>query len=124
LLIAGNSVVDASRNFRRAERDNAIHLASKCSSGVLVIYVDTPEKVCRERRYANKRTPTRSDLSGDDFEDIVSAMEPPKPDEDALAFHYTDDTKRWLTVHDERLKGPGRVAIPQRGGDRIMKTSR
>lgn len=115
LLIAGNSVVDASRNFREAERDNARRLASKCSSGVLVVYVDTPEKVCRERWDANRRTPTRRDLSRDDFEDIISVMEPPKPDEDALVFHYTNDIKRWLTEHDEHLKGRRRLDAHQRG---------
>lgn len=44
----GDSVVDASRNFRQAEREHARVLASRMRAQVELVYVDAPEALVRQ----------------------------------------------------------------------------
>src|SRR5262249_22952297 len=46
-LAAGRSVIDASRNFRNAERQHARDICRELGAGLLTIHVDTPEHVTR-----------------------------------------------------------------------------
>ena len=102
----GRSVVDASRSFRKVERDTARGLADGCNAATVVIHVDTPEAVARERWQQNRRTHSRRDVSDQDFEEIISVMEPPADEEDALIFHHQDDLSRWLAQHRRYLITP------------------
>jgi predicted kinase len=97
-LKSGQSVVDASRHSRRAERDKARFVARNLNADFLTIYVDTPESVARERWLENKKTQARRDLSEADFEEIVAVMQPPAADEHPLAFHLEDDIEAWITA--------------------------
>jgi len=74
----GESVVDASRNFSRRERDHARALAEEVGARVLVVYVDAPEALVRQRWSANRETPARRDVSNRGFEEIIAAMDPPR----------------------------------------------
>jgi predicted kinase len=103
LLQAGTSVIDASRNFRRRERDGARSIAARCRAAVLTVYVDTPEAVARRRLLANRVNPTRVGWSDEDFDDVVKAMEPPTADEHPLVFHYRDDVAAWIQAHGDDL---------------------
>jgi predicted kinase len=96
-LSSDQSVVDASRHFRRAERYESRVLATKLCADFITIHVDTPESVARERRLGSSRKQMRWDVSDADFEDIVAAMEPPALDESALIFHFSDDIEQWLS---------------------------
>jgi predicted kinase len=95
----GRTVVDASRNFRRAERDHARQIASTMQARSVLIYVDTPEPIARQRWNVNKANPTRRNVSDRGFREIISAMEPPGPDEAALLFHHDDNIADWLSCH-------------------------
>jgi len=95
-LKSGRSVVDASRNFSRAERELARGIADKAGVPVVTIYVDIPEAIVRQRLFENRHEPTRRDLTDKDFEEAVMAMEPPLAAENPLIFHYLDEIESWL----------------------------
>ena len=99
LLRAGHPVVDASRNFQKAERRRAREVASGAGGEVVTIFVDTPEAVVRRRLLENRRTRERVDWSDAHFDGLIQAMEPPGADETPLIFHYRDDIGDWLTAH-------------------------
>jgi predicted kinase len=97
-LKSGQSVVDASRYFKKAERDEARLLAKNLCANVITIYVDTPEFLARERWQRNKRTKMRRDVSDASFQDIIDSMQPPGAEEHAIVFHYADDLDRWVSA--------------------------
>ena len=66
-----------------------------------VVYVDAPESLVCRRWAQNRDKPTRRDVSESDFEEIISAMEPPNDDEKALVFRHYDNIKDWLATHEE-----------------------
>jgi predicted kinase len=99
LLQSGKTVVDASRYFQKSERDGARQIAQECGAPLILIYVDTPEAVARERLAQNRQKTTRRDVSDADFEDVIRAMQPPGPEEKALIIHYEDDIHRWMEKH-------------------------
>jgi predicted kinase len=104
-LRCGRSVVDASRNFRKQERDNARRIATAHSAKFVLIYVDTPESVARERMLANRKDRRRVDWGDDSFDAVVAAMQPPTIEEDPLVFNFRDDISAWITRHTVEL-GP------------------
>jgi predicted kinase len=97
LLQSGKTVVDASRNFSKAERQHIREIIAALDIETLTIYVDTPEAVARERLLENRRTKTRVDWPDAQFDELVRAMEPPGQEEDPLVFHYEDDIQVWIT---------------------------
>jgi predicted kinase len=99
LLKSGRSVVDASRNFRKAERNQVRLLARKLQADFITIYVDTPGSVARERCLENRRMQKRRDVTDDDFQEVIAVMEPPAVDEAPLVFHFADDIERWISGH-------------------------
>jgi predicted kinase len=104
LLRDGASVVDGSRNFRRRERDRARALVQQVTAELVMIHVDTPEAVVRQRWAANRANQTRRDVDERDFEEIIAVMEPPAPDEGALVFRHGDCMARWLAEYAESLR--------------------
>lgn len=98
-LQAGKSVIDASRNFRKAERQHIRQHIEKLGVKIVTIYVDTPENVARQRLVENRRSKTRVDYPNAVFNEIVKVMEPPEKEEDSLTFHYQDDIETWITEY-------------------------
>ena len=99
----GENVVDASRNFRKEERNRARGIAERLKIETVVIYVDTSESLVRQRWKANRDEQTRRDVSEADFEEIISVMEPPSADEKALVFRHNDDIKSWLASYAKHI---------------------
>ena|SRR5829696_4887951 len=95
-LAAGRSVIDASRYFPRSERDAARAICRAHGAGLMTVHVDTPEHIARQRLLANRRSPTRRDVSDEGFAAILAAWEPPTADEHPLVFHFGDDADEWL----------------------------
>ena len=95
----GDSVVDASRNFRKDERNRAREIAERMKVEAVVIYVSTPESLIRRRWTENRDKQTRRDVSDEAFEEIICIMEPPTADEKALVFHHNDNIMSWLAEH-------------------------
>jgi|SRR5215211_5308167 len=95
-LAAGRSVIDASRNFRKTERDATHALCRAHGAGVVTVHVDTPEQVTRQRLLANRRSRERRDVTDEDFAAILAAWEPPTADEHPLVFHFGDNGDEWM----------------------------
>jgi len=72
---------------------------------VVLVHVDTPVELARQRWAENREKRTRRDVSDKGFEEIIAIMEPPTADEAALVFYCDDDIKGWLARHAERLAG-------------------
>ena len=101
----GDSVVDASRNFRQRERNHARAIADRMGAEVLLVYVDTPEALVRQRWAENREKQTRRDVSEKGFEEITEAMEAPTVVEQALVFRHNEEIRSWLAEHAEHLEG-------------------
>ena len=101
----GDSVVDASRNFRKRERDHARAIADRTGTEVVLVYVDAPEALVRQRWAENRDKQTRRDVSEKGFEEITEAMEAPTVVEKALVFRHNEEIRSWLAEHAEHLEG-------------------
>lgn len=87
-LDAGRSVIDASRNFRKTERQHARAICREYCAEPLTIFVDTPEPVTRRRLVANRLSRVRRDMTDDDFAAILTVWELPATNEDPLIFRF------------------------------------
>ena len=103
LLRSGVTVIDASRNFTKRERDSAHQVAKRSSARLVTIFVDTPESIARQRRLTNRTTQSRRDITDDQFDEIVQVMQPPTADEAALVFRHDEDIARWLQRNSRAL---------------------
>ena len=104
---SGRSVIDASRNFTRAERERAKTLCREHRATLVTVHVAAPEEVTRQRLLDNRRSPTRRDVSDDAFEAILTGWEPPTADEGGVAFRFGEDPAEWMTAHAGVLSGRG-----------------
>ena len=102
-LDAGRTVIDASRNFSRAERDLAREICWVHGAELVTVFVDTPEEVTRQRLLANRQSHDRRDVTDEDFADILAAWEPPAEDEHPIVFHAGDDVPSWLERNGDVL---------------------
>ncbi|MBA2288736.1 MAG: ATP-binding protein [Ktedonobacteraceae bacterium] len=96
-LQAGKTVIDASRNFRKEERQLARQIATTLNAEVVTIFVDTPEAVARQRLLENRKKPSRRDVSDEGFEEILHTIELPAADENPLVFHDGDHIESWIS---------------------------
>lgn len=110
VLRENRTVVDASRNFRRAERENARQLAQQNQAAVITIHVDTPEQLTRQRWQENKQSKTRRDMTDQQFTDVLNAWEEPSDDERPLIFTYDQDISDWLNKNARELGYPSAVS--------------
>jgi predicted kinase len=103
ILKSGKPVVDASRNFSKAERNIARSIAGRMGVSLITIYVDTPEEIARQRHLENRRDPSRRDVTDQDFESALRAMQPPTADEHPLIFHHFSAVDGWLLENAAKL---------------------
>jgi predicted kinase len=95
-LQSGKSVVDASRNFRKRERQKARQIATNLKAEVVTIFVNTPESIARQRLLENRKRQSRLDVTDKDFATILEVFEPPAADENPLVFCYSDQIDSWI----------------------------
>jgi predicted kinase len=104
-LDAGRTVIDASRNFSRAERDHAREICVAHGAELVTVFVDTPEEMTRQRLLANRQSRERRNVTDEDFADILAAWEPPAEDEHPIVFHAGAAVSSWLESNKEALAG-------------------
>ena len=95
-LQSGQTVIDASRNFRKRERQVARRIAAQSQAEVVTIFVDTPELIARQRLHENRKKPSRLDVTDKDFETILHVWEAPTADETSLIFRHGDHLDTWI----------------------------
>ncbi len=95
-LKSGATVIDASRNFTKKERELAHEVAKRSDAKFITIFIDTPEAVARHRRSVNKTSRARRDITDEQFDEILQVMQPPTEDEHPLVFHDDDQLDSWI----------------------------
>ncbi len=103
-LQSGKAVIDASRNFRKDERQVARHIATQLKAEVVTILVDTSEGIARRRLLENRRKNYRRDVTDKDFEEILQVWEPPTADENPLVFYNGDDIDNWIAKNISAIR--------------------
>lgn len=95
-LKSGKTVIDASRNFKKAERQRLRKIANLLDIEVITIFVNTPSDIAWERWNANKKNQTRRNVTEKDFEDTLKMMEEPEADEKPLIFSGMENINSWI----------------------------
>lgn len=96
LLSSGVTVVHDTGNFTKHERSLVINIAKRLGLRSMVIWVNTPESVARERLLANRVSGVRFDVSDDDFNSTVNELVPPDNSEDHLVYETTITPEAWI----------------------------
>ena len=103
-LQSGKTVIDASRNFRKQERQLARHIATQLKAEVVTILVDTPEDIARKRLLENRQKHSRLDVTDTDFETILHVWGPPTADEAPLVFRSGDQIDTWIAENISAIR--------------------
>lgn len=98
-LARGLPVVVDDTNCFRFLRDDYRAVADRCGATTVVIFVDIPLSVVRDRLRANDRTRARSRVSEEILLDLARKFEAPAADEPTLRFTLGDDPARWVTAN-------------------------
>ena len=99
LLRSGRNILDASRNFRKAERDFARQMAGRAGAAAITVFVDTPEAVSRQRLLSNRVTRSRHDVTDETFTEILQGWQAPGADEDPLVLRHGQELDSWIQIH-------------------------
>lgn len=86
LLKEGMSVVYDDNNPKRDHREELKRVAEAAGVEAFTVYLDTSLEVIREREKANRISQNRHDVEPENFEKVLSDMEPPSTDENVLVF--------------------------------------
>jgi len=103
-LQSGKTVIDASRNFRKDERQLAKSIVTQLRAEAVTIFVDTPEGIARKRLLENRKKQARRDVTDQDFEKILQVWEPPAADERPFVFHYSDHIDTWISKNISAIR--------------------
>ncbi len=95
-LKKGQSVVFDDTNPRKEHRDEFKKIARQTNAQPVLIYVDTPVAIIRERMKTNLKDPQRHDVTEENFHNNLQQLEKPAPDEKPLIFSYPDSIEDWL----------------------------
>jgi predicted kinase len=95
----GNSVLHETSWTKKWKRDRARKLASDLGLKSVVIYVNNPEAISRERWIKNREEQKRFDLPEDVFEEAVKEFELPTEDENLLIYDQSVPIEDWIKLH-------------------------
>lgn len=96
LLREGKTVINDTANFTREQRDKLRAIARKVGVDSIVIYVNVPESVARQRWQNNRLTKLRYDLRDEDFAEVADNFQHPTEDENILQYDQTTSVNEWI----------------------------
>src|SRR3990167_1792618 len=96
-LREGQSVVYDDNNVRFEHREQVREIARNLGANPIVIYLNTPMELIRERELANKTTGERHEVEPENFQKVVEQLEVPTANEDALEFTPDTDIEKFLS---------------------------
>ncbi|UFS59930.1 AAA family ATPase [Subtercola endophyticus] len=91
----GRVVVDDTSSPRFL-RDNWRTLAATTASKFVLVYLNTPENVARDRLLQNRRESHRNDVLDEVMADHLDGFEPPDADEECLTTSSASEEMSWL----------------------------
>ena len=95
-LQEGNSVVYDDNNVRFEHREELRLVARRFSTRPIVVYLNTPIEVIRERETTNKITSERHEVEPENFQTVLEQLQPPLVDEDVLEFTPSMNIENFL----------------------------
>lgn len=97
LMLAGRDIVLDDTNCFRWLRDRYRSVAAKHGYRTVIIYMDIPIEVLRERMIANESTQERRGIKEAVFMELFHKFEHPQPDEPTLTFTQRDHVTEWIS---------------------------
>lgn len=96
-LKEGLSVVYDDTNVRFEHREEIRAIARSSDVNPIVIYLNTPMELIRERELVNKTTGKRHGVEPENFQKVVEQLEVPSSNENVLEFTPGTDTEKFLS---------------------------
>ncbi len=97
-LRQGESVIDDSTNFTRAQRDRLRSIAEQYQATTTVIFVDVLVSEARRRWQENRQTALRADVRDEDFAHVLHHFVPPTEDEQVLRYDGSLEARAWVRL--------------------------
>lgn len=92
----GNSVVYDDNNIRFEHREELRDVARRVGARTIVVYLNTPMEVIREREATNRITGERHEVEPENFQTVLEQLEAPTVNENVLEFTPSMDTEKFL----------------------------
>ena len=96
-LKEGQSVVYDDNNIRLEHREELREIARGFGVNSIVIYLNTPMELIRERELANKTTGERHKVEPENFQKVVEQLEVPSSNENVLEFTPNTAIEKFLS---------------------------
>ncbi len=96
-LKEGQSVVYDDNNVRFEHREEVREIARNLGVNPIVIYLNTPMELIRERELVNKTTGERHEVEPENFQKVVEQLEVPTSNENVLEFTPNTDIDKFLS---------------------------
>ncbi len=95
-LKEGQSVVYDDNNVRLEHREEVRLIARNLGANPVVIYLNTPMELIKEREQVNKSTGERHEVDPENFQKVIDQLEMPTSKENVLEFTPNTDIERFL----------------------------
>lgn len=95
-LQEGSSVVYDDNNIRFEHREELREIARRLGAEDVVIYLNTPLELIREREAANRVTGDRHEVEPVNFQTVLEQLEPPIQNENVLEFKPNTNVEEFL----------------------------
>lgn len=95
-LQEGSSVVYDDNNIRFEHREELREVARRLNARPVVVYLNTPMEVIKEREADNKMTGERHEVEPDNFQTVLEQLEVPTVSEDVLEFTPNMNMEKFL----------------------------
>lgn len=95
-LSEGNSVVYDDNNVRFEHRDELREVARKFGARAVVVYLNTPLELVREREAINKTTGQRHDVEPENFNVVLEQFQIPTTQENVMEFKPGMNLDEWV----------------------------
>lgn len=95
-LKEGKSVVYDSTNTKKEHRDRFRKIALENEAKVVVVYLQTPDKLLIERQMKNKETKERHDVKQEYLDQARRELEIPTEDENLFLFTPETNFEEWI----------------------------
>ena len=93
----GRSVVYDDNNVRFEHREEVRAIAKNLGVKPIVIYLNTPMELIREREKVNKTTSERHEVEPENFQKVAEQLEVPTLNENVLEFTPNTDIEKFLS---------------------------
>ena len=95
-LAEGESVVFDHVNLRHNHREELINMAKSYNARAVIIYLDTPIDIQKERQIKNKETKERHDVKQEELDDAIKELEIPEESENVFVFKPETNLESFL----------------------------